>query len=127
MNITKQIADLLGVEMEEVFSVSDNPTAEYCIKENGLMQKCNGEWKRNRYVLQSLICGEMTIVKQKFKPNLCDTYYYVNLNSMCIENTTWQCDSLDIYNYFNNNCYKTFEDCLAGDRKMVHEVRDSVL
>lgn len=127
MNIMQDISHLLGVEMEQEFSTMDNPQAIYKITDDGVFQKVNDEWRRNRYVLQALVTGEYVIKGTQFEPQDGDIYYYYNITDLCVDSTIYTGDNFDLYNLYNNNCFKTLEQALRNEPVMIHQIRDKVI
>lgn len=127
MNIMEDIAHLLQVELEQEFATLDNPQATYKFTKDGLFQNVNGEWKRNRYILQALVTGESVIKGLEFKPQDGDVYYYYNISNLCVESTVYTGDNFDLYNRYNNNCYKTFDQAKRSEPVLIHQIREKVL
>lgn len=127
MNITEDICHLLGIELDQEFSTMDNPQATYKITKEGLFQNVNGEWKRNRYVLQALITGEYIIKGLEYIPNDGEVYYYYNISNLCVDSTVYTGDNFDLYNLYCNNCFKSFEQALRSEPVMIHQIREKVL
>ena len=67
MNYMKQVAKMLGVELEQEFIVKNN-NETYKLSEDGLLHRSTyfEEWDREPLTLEWLITGKLKIIK-KFK------------------------------------------------------------
>ena len=79
-NKMSSVADLLGMELGEVFRIKDYPTypeTYFRFTDDGLMQSVDMiAWtKPSAWVLESLITGVLQITKLPWKPSYGDTYY----------------------------------------------------
>ena len=74
-NKIAQVAELLGVEIGEEFSIK-NSICRYKITEDGLSRKePDEEWTRVNDLLPYLLMGEYEIKKKPWKPKNGDFYY----------------------------------------------------
>lgn len=82
MNYYKEIAEMLGVELGEEFSLKDNKTKNivrprYKItQEEGLMYSVNRNEFERSVSLMSIINGSYSVVKLPWKPKEGELYWY---------------------------------------------------
>ena len=64
MNYMEQVANMLGVELEEEFKVEEYDSYIFKITKDGLYLKCNDRWKRViRTIMDDILCGRIEIKK----------------------------------------------------------------
>ena len=111
-NYMKEVASLLGVELDEEFRVVDKDCVELCnmpcrITVNGLIDK-KGESRF--HALSKLLEGEYKIVKMPWKPKQKDIFYLVYPQDRDVTSMYW-CDCLfDKLLYLSGNCFRTREE-----------------
>ena len=66
----KQVAHLLGAELEEEFSINDSRNCIYKFTKNGLFWRCQGQWLPSDITFVKILCGKAEIIK---KPILDET------------------------------------------------------
>lgn len=122
MNYMKQIAEMLGVELDEEFYLEiveygcyflddRSNKATFKLSLSGIMTNyhCDG-WESADECLVSLLKGAYTIVKKPWKPEECDTVYYVSPNktigNVCFDQESGFCVMLVVL----GNFFKTEEE-----------------
>ena len=128
MNYYKQIAEMLGVELGEEFSVKNCKTNElnrprYKItQEEGTMYSIDGEkWCRS-VLLMSLINGSYSIVKLHWKPKFGEQYwcYSTRINQACC------CvfgDFVEDYAMWKSgNCFRTEEEAKTKGKEIMEKL-----
>ena len=122
MNYMKQIAKMLGVELEEEFYLESieygcyflddrSKKATFKLSLSGMMTNYhNDEWKSADECLVSLLEGAYTIVKKPWKPKENEEYYWVDLKRRVVKGNfncgyTW-----DVMRYQLGNCFHTKEE-----------------
>ena len=125
MNYMNQIAQMLGVELEEEFYLEDVTDGYYFSDDNfkkvtfrlsdtGMFrQDKNTEtgWKDSTYQpLLGVLIGHYTIVKKPWKPSHGLRYYYVRLDKT-LDYTIFNSDCYwDVLAYTLGNCFRTKEE-----------------
>ena len=65
MNYMEQVAQMLGVELEEEFKVTgNNGDSLLIIKEDGIYRLFKSKWVKTNYFLDSLLTGKIEIIKK---------------------------------------------------------------
>ena len=114
MNYMKQIAQMLGVELEEEFKIRNGEKlisdcymfteyGLYCITDGLRSYKCGA-------VLSEILNGNYEIVKKPWKPKEKEIMYYIELNRSI--NQTWfnAKGGFTLLMYSLGNCFKTEEE-----------------
>ena len=129
MNYYKQIAEMLGVELEEEFSLKGNYTGEinrprYKItQEEGLMYSTGSkEWKRS-IILLSIIDGAYSIVKLPWKPKVGQQYFYCFVPGHAVISSTWGCVPVDLCYWKAGNCFRTEEEAKTKGKEVMEKLR----
>lgn len=107
MNYMKQVAEMLGVELNERFKLED--CYDHKITEGGLYFVNNiGIWEQSG-LLQEILKGKYTIIKKPWKPKKNEWYFFCESNGN-INRTNWVDDVVDFYFFNAGNCFKTKEE-----------------
>lgn len=129
------VAKSLGVDMEEVFRVTNDQGDLYSglyfrITERGVEESYSGtKWRggTNSFVLERLLIGTNTIVKLPWKPAKGEKYYipYVStLQERRYEEYHWAGDKTDEEYYKQGIIFRTKEEALSMTEKMLAFVRE---
>ena len=126
MNYYKQVAEMLGVELNEEFSLKHKDGSilkfKYKITEfSGLLFKGNDEWMPSGYI-DKIICGDLTIVKLPWKPKDDEFYYYY---SPCVGITyqeRWNNTSSDYCMWKIGNCFRTREEASKKGKEIMETI-----
>ena len=123
MNYMNQIAQMLGVELEEEFYLEDVTDGYYFSDDNfkkvtfrlsdtGMFRKDKNTetgWKDLTCYLMAILTGRYTIVKKPWKPKKDEKYYYVSLFKEIVQ--TYFCeDHNDVMRYQLGNYFRTKEE-----------------
>lgn len=122
MNYMKQIAQMLGVELDEEFYLESveygyyflddrSKKATFKLSLSGMMINYhNDEWESVGECLASLLEGAYTIVKKPWKPEDKEIMYYIGLNRSI--NQTWfnAKGGFTLLTYSLGNCFRTKEE-----------------
>lgn len=126
MNYYKQVAEMLDVELDEVFSLK-NKDGELLSKKYrispiaGLLKKCGDEWHQS-CIIGEIISGILTIVKLPFKPYLGERYYVYSIHSKAVIETEWL-DATDDFLYWNiGNCFRTREEASKKGKEIMEKI-----
>lgn len=124
MNYMKQIAQILGVELEEEFYLKSTTNGYYCtsgknkttfkLSESGVKYKFirntnNYEWCSLDAILAEVLTGSLEIVKKPWKPEKYEKYYYVSLLKEIVQTYFYE-DHNDIMRYVLGNYFQTKEE-----------------
>lgn len=60
----EQVAHLLGVELEEEFSINDSRNCIYKFTKNGLLWRCDEHWLPSDITFTKILCGKAEIIKK---------------------------------------------------------------
>lgn len=120
----EQVAQMLGVELEEEFYLKSTTNGYYCasgknkttfkLSESGVKYKFirntnNYEWCRLDAILAEVLTGSLEIVKKPWKPKKDEKYYYVSLVKKIVQAYSHE-DYNDIMRYVLGNCFLTKEE-----------------
>lgn len=112
-NHMKEIAEMLGVELNEEFYIKGHP-GSYCLTEYyGLMKDCA---VAHPTIFVSLLTGGSEIVRKPWKPKDGDYYYYVGAGGAII-GAEWRHGTAAVSLYKLGNCYRTEEAAEADAEK----------
>lgn len=122
-NHMKEIADMLGVELDEEFEIISFDTvlrAKAKITTNGLMIKYvkNREYWRKDDLLVDLLCRNngYSIKRTPWKPAYGYDYYFIKHTGDTVI-TSWFDNISDISLYKLGNCYRTREEAESNKEK----------
>ena len=126
MNYYKQVAEMLGVELNEEFRLKHKDGSilkfKYKITEfSGLLFKGIDEWVQSGYI-DKIISGDLTIVKISWKPNFDEFYYYY---SPCVGITyqeRWNNTSSDYCMWKIGNCFRTREEAEIKGKEIMENI-----
>lgn len=125
MNYMKQIAQMLGVELDEEFYLEDvtdggyyitydNDKPVFKLSNSGMLRKDKhtvSSWiDVTHNYLPGLFTGRYTIVKKPWKPKENEEYYWVDLKRRVVKGN-FNCDyTWDVMRYQLGNCFQTEEE-----------------
>lgn len=113
MNYYKQIAEMLGVELEEEFRIKGNYTgainkSRYKItQEEGLMYTCGIAGWTTSGLMAHIISGEFSVVKLPWKPKYGETYWYYSEAFKHACSSEWRGSLCDLLYWKSGNFFKT--------------------
>lgn len=121
MNYMAKIAEMLGVELGEVFCMKHphfhRRLQEYKITENGFLVLKNNseEWEQLASVdFELLFSGKMELIKRPWKPKMHEKYWLVcgvcAIEPEAVE-SIWHDSVIDLMYYKNGCVYRTKEEC----------------
>lgn len=121
MNYMEQIAQMLGVELDEEFYLESveygcyflddrSNKATFKLSLSGMMTNYHNDgWESADDCLVSLLKGAYTIVKKPWKPKKDEKYYWVLLCKEIVYTCFFE-DYDDIMRYQLGNCFRTKEE-----------------
>lgn len=130
VNHIAEVAQMLGVEIEEIFKVTDDTYGAYQLyhrftESNGIEISDDGvTWERAKaVVLKSLLMGDARIVKLPWKPKMEEKYYVPNIFDWNSWNSydyyLWLDDKRDEEFYKRGLVFKTKEEAIEMSKKML--------
>lgn len=129
MNYYKQIAEMLGVELGEEFSLKGNNTGEInnarykIMQEDGLMYTVRGrEWSRSVLML-SIINGTYSVVKLPWKPKEGDRYCYYSAANGLVNYARWDDLCTELILWKVGNCFKTEEEAKTKGKEIMEAIQ----
>lgn len=112
-NYMKEITEMLGVEIGEVFNLKGNDgklitIGDYRFMENGLEYSSGSHRWLKSNSLTDLIVGEVGIVKKPWKPKYLDVYYTIDFDGSVIIKE-WHDLAEDLLRFRVGNVFKSKE------------------
>lgn len=129
MNYYKKIAEMLGVELGEKFSVKDCKTNEFntsrykITQEEGIMYSMDGEkWCRSA-ILQSIINGSYSVVKLPWKPKEGELYWYYSKTLNQAISRNWDAKNYALCLWKCGNCFKTEKEANEKGEEIMKQIQ----
>ena len=130
MNYWKQFAEMLGLELEQEFNLTDADGkkinyASYKITENGLCFKAttNGAWHSESSIfLKNLLSGDYKAVPKPWKPKFGDAYWKWATNLELAQFKRWNDASTDFACWKLGNCFKTSEEAKSKGKEIMEKL-----
>ena len=128
MNYYKQFAEMLGLELEQEFVITDldgkrKDTITYEFTEDGLFSKKNGLSVKVTLILDLLLTGKYKAVPKPFKPKYGEQYwsYSTKINGTCC-NTFWEYTK-DYALWKSGNCFRTEEEAKTKGKEIMEQIQ----
>lgn len=119
-NYMAEVANILGVEMNEKFELENLPGIPFKLTELGLV--CLGPAKLSKDVMNEtflrLLIGCSKIKHRSWKPKYEERYWSIGPGGV-LEPGTWLNDFIDIAMYRLGNCYRTSREAEFNRNKWV--------
>lgn len=129
MNYYKQIAEMLGVELGEEFSLKNIQTddinrSRYKItQEEGLMYSIERvKWVRSTMLLP-IINGDFNVVKLPWKPKKGEAYWHYSEVWKEVISFEWEDCYYDFLLWKAGNCFRTEEEANAKSKEIMEKLR----
>ena len=131
-----EVAQMLGVELEEVFKVTDDDSGKYhnyykFTEKKGIeVSEDNVKWEADTagtLVLKWLLIGVARIIKLPWKPQKCAPYYIpciVAQSEHMYSMFYWKDDNYDKEYYRMGLVRKTPEEAVALTKKMLEAINE---
>ena len=132
MNYYKQFAEMLGLELEQEFVITDvdgNRKNKYTYKitEDGLLYKSPiFNWAISSLgTIANLLDGDIKAVPKPWKPKKGDIYsYYINSTYFDgINSRRWTDEDLDLLLWKSGNCFKTEEEAETKGKEIMEQIQ----
>ena len=133
MNYYKQFAEMLGLELEQEFVLTDDDGNRkdkytYKITEDGLLYKSPPfiNWSISSLgTIGKLLDGDVKSVHKPWKPKKGEIYSYY-INSTYFDGTNscmWTDEDLDLLLWNAGNCFKTEEEAEAKGKEIMEQIQ----
>ena len=131
MNYWKQFVEMLGLELDEEFSLA-KPNGEkvtedkYKVTERGLYYK--PQIGINRYyeapiIIYNLLNGKYKAVPKPWKPKEGKEYWYYSEAWKQGISTKWESGIQDLFFWKTGNCFRTKEEADAKGKEIIEQIR----
>lgn len=132
MNYYKKFAEMLGLELEQEFVLTDvegnrKDKYTYKITEDGLLYKSpTFNWAISSLgTIGKLLDGDVKAVPKPWKPKKGDNYsYYINSTYFeGINSCMWTDECLDLLHWKVGNCFKTEEEAKTKGKEIIEKIQ----
>ena len=130
MNYYKQFAEMLGLELEQEFVLTDvdgnrKNKNTYKITEDGVVYKLPTftNWSINSLgTVGSLLNGDVKAVPKPWKPKKGDEYWRCSSKCGKVSSTIWLYDVIDICGWKSGNCFRTEEEANTKGKEIMEKL-----
>ena len=132
MNYYKQFAEMLGLELEQEFVITDfdgnrKDKYTYKITEDGLLYKSpTFNWAISSLgTIGKLLDGDVKAVHKPWKPKKGEIYSYY-INSTYFDGTNscmWTDECLDLLHWKVGNCFRTEEEAKTKGKEIMEQIQ----
>ena len=131
MNKWKQFAEILGLELEQEFVLTDvdgkiKDWYTYKITENGIFykSKISQDWIKDKPILvEELLKGCIKAVPKQWKPEKGEKYWFYLYWSKEIIYSRWVDGTYDLILWKVGNCFKTEEEAKTKGKEIMEQIR----
>ena len=130
MNYYKQFAEMLGLELEQEFVLTDvdgnrKDKYTYKITEDGLLYKSpTFNWAISSLgTIGKLLDGDVKAVPKKWKPEKGEKYWLYLYASKQIISRTWNEGTYDLLLWNAGNCFKTEEEAETKGKEIMEQIQ----
>lgn len=125
MNYFKQVAEMLGVKLDEEFKLNSGDDcfqAMYKITKDGLLYNIGTRWEGSSS-LGRIISGQLTIVKLPWKPKNGELYWHYSEAWKEGISCDWEGGFNDLLLWKAGNCFRTEEEATAKGKEIMKQIR----
>ena len=128
MNYYKQIAEMLGVELGEEFSLKNNCSGDinrsrYKITQEGLMYSVERvKWLRSTLLL-SIFSEDFSVVKLPWKPKESEKYWWYSIAWKKAIEDKWVGSYSNLLEWEVGNCFKNEEEANAKGKEIMEKIQ----
>ena len=131
MNYYKQFAEMLGLELEQEFILTDadgNRKNKYTYKftEDGVLYKSPTftNWSINSLgTIGSLLNGDVKAVPKQWKPKKGDAYWRYQPQVGNASLSAWLDDGIDFCRWKVGNCFRTKEEAETKGKEIMEQIQ----
>ena len=127
MNYYKQIAEMLGLELEQEFVITDldgkrKDTITYKFTEDGLFSKANNLSAKVTLILDLLLTGKYKAVPKPWKPKYGEQYWSYSLRSNQARCSLFGDYVEDYAIWKSGNCFRTEEEAKTKGKEIMEKL-----
>lgn len=131
MSYYKQFAEMLGLELDEEFSLA-TPNGEkanlntYKIIEDGIYYESathDAWWSASDEILGFLLMGEFKAVPKPFKPKINERYWRYQPHNSDTSWSIWCDDGVDFCRWKCGNCFRTEEEARTKGKEIMEALQ----
>lgn len=133
MNKWKEFAEMLGLELEQEFVLTDHggnrkDKYTYKITDDGILFKLptSDKWTTSySFTSLNILNGDYKVVHKQWKPKKGDIYSYY-INSTYFDGTNscrWTDEGLDLLFWKVGNCFKTEEEAAIKGKEIMDQIQ----
>lgn len=129
MNYYKQIAEMLGVELEEEFKLKPSCLEKpwnclYRFSKDGLENKySDGVWvKCEKGAIDNILIGQTEVIKIPWKPEKGEPYWYYSVGLKEANLTQWEDKLWDLLYWKVGNFFKTKEEAETKGKEIIEQI-----
>ena len=129
MNYYKQIAEMLGLELEQEFVITDldgkrKDTITYKFTEDGLFSKANNLSAKVTLILDLLLTGKYKAVPKPWKPKYGEQYWSYSVKSRQACCGMFGEYVKDYACWKLGNCFKTSEEAQSKGKEIMEQIKE---
>ena len=127
MNYYKQIAEMLGLELEQEFVITDldgkrKDTITYKFTEDGLFSKANNLSAKVTLILDLLLTGKYKAVPKPWKPKKGESYWHYSKGWEQATFRKWEGAIDDFCTWKCGNCFRTEEEANTKGKEIMEKL-----
>lgn len=130
MKYYKQFAEMLGLELEQKFVLTDvdgnrKDKYTYMITEDGLFYKSTTfNWEISSLgTIGKLLDGDVKAIPKPWIPEKGETYWCYRILKEDAAWATWCFDNIDLCRWKAGNCFKTREEAETKGKEIMEQIR----
>ena len=128
MNYYKQIAEMLGLELEQEFVITDldgkrKDTITYKFTEDGLFSKANNLSAKVTLILDLLLSGKYKAVPKPWNPKYGEQYWSYSLRSNQARCSLFGDYVEDYAIWKSGNCFRTEEEAKTKGKEIMEQIK----
>lgn len=131
MNYWKQFAEMLGLELEQEFVLTDvdgNRKNELTYKITEYGPLCRSlivnDWLTVSLItFKKIMDGDYKVVTKPWKPKKGEPYWYYRILRKKASCITWCFDNIDLCGWKAGNCFKTREEAETKGKEIMEQIQ----
>lgn len=130
MNYYKQIAEMLGVKLEEEFKLKPSCLEKpwnslYRLSTDGLENKySNGAWvKCEKGAIDQILIGQTEVIKIPWKPKEGELYWYYSKTLNQAISRNWDAENYALCLWKCGNCFKTEKEANEKGKEIMKQIQ----
>lgn len=131
MNYYKQFAEMLGLELEQEFVLTDDDGNRkdgytYQITKNGILYKSqiSEDWfSESLKTIGNLLNGKSKAVPKPWKPKFDDDYYYYSPYTALVCVDKWVSKASDYCMWKLGDCFRTKEEAETKGKEIMEQIQ----